>query len=169
MIIRTLPSFHLLVTFYSLFYNSILPFPALQTLSCNLGLHSSFVRGKRNSSKMPIFRVETKLACASLAHFFLLLGTIKTGVKDREEPRGQILRYPGRAEWRDYGSLLEYGGLFPYTHIRLNPLPTVTDSPHHMYWCSWITATNPLGPSIFNTKFTKPNAAGTSRALPTTT
>jgi hypothetical protein len=47
---------------------------------------------------MPTFRVKTKLACASLAHRYLLLGTIKTGVKDREEVRGQVLRHSGGTE-----------------------------------------------------------------------
>lgn len=63
-------------------------FPALYALFCNLGLHSSLVRGKRSSSKMPIFRVETKLAYASPAHCILLLGIIKPGIKDREKSRG---------------------------------------------------------------------------------
>lgn len=34
---------------------------------------------------MSTFRVKTKLACASLARCFLLLGTIKTGVEDIED------------------------------------------------------------------------------------
>lgn len=50
---------------------------------------------------MPIFRVETKLAYASPAHCFLLLGTIKPGTKDREESKGTALRYAGRAEDMD--------------------------------------------------------------------